>query len=51
MPPNQPTTTEETYRPVRYARRDHEQSDYLVGLLSDGNPGTRWKAAQAPGRA
>ena len=49
MPTNQPAT-EQKFRPIRTARRDHAQIDYLVGLLSDDNPGNRWKAAQALGR-
>jgi HEAT repeat protein len=50
MPTDQPATTEQTFRPTPTARRGHEQIDYLVDLLSDENPGNRWKAAQALGR-
>jgi HEAT repeat protein len=32
-------------------RHSDAQIDYLVDLLSDENPGNRWKAAQALGRA
>ena len=50
MPTNQPATTEQRFRPIRTPRRDDAQIDYLVDLLSDDNPGNRWKAAQALGR-
>ncbi len=49
MSTNQPAT-EQKLRPIRTAGRDHAQIDYLVSLLSDDNPGNRWKAAQALGR-
>ena len=50
MPTDQPAPIEQKLRPIRTAKRDREQIDYLVGLLSDENPGNRWKAAQALGR-
>lgn len=50
MSTNQPATTEQKFRPIHATRRDDAQIDYLVGLLSDDNPGNRWKAAQALGR-
>ena len=50
MPTDQPAMTEQKLRPTRATRRDDSQIDYLVGLLSDDNPGNRWKAAQALGR-
>jgi HEAT repeat protein len=50
MPTNQPAATEQKLRPIHTPRRDEAQTDYLVGLLSDDNPGNRWKAAQALGR-
>ncbi|MEN6341629.1 MAG: hypothetical protein ABFC89_03620 [Methanospirillum sp.] len=50
MPADQPATTEQKPRPIRTARRDNAQIDYLIGLLSDDNPGNRWKAARALGR-
>ena len=46
----QPAPPEPQDPPVSTARRDHAQIDHLVGLLSDDNPGNRWKAAQALGR-
>ena len=49
MPIDQPAS-EQKFRPIRTVRRDNAQIDYLVGLLSDDNPGNRWKAAQALGR-
>jgi hypothetical protein len=45
---NNPTAPE--LRPIRTMTRDRDQTDYLVGLLADENPGNRWKAAQALGR-
>ena len=50
MPTNQPAKTEQKLRPIRAPHRDEAQIDYLLGLLSDDNPGNRWKAAQALGR-
>ncbi len=50
MSTNQPAPPEQKPRPIRTARRDNAQINYLVGLLSDENPGNRWKAAQALGR-
>ena len=50
MSANPPPTAEEKLRPIRMARRNEAQIDYLVGLLADDNPGNRWKAAQALGR-
>ena len=49
MPTNQPQTPEQKPHPIRTERRDNAQIDYLVDLLSDENPGNRWKAAQALG--
>ncbi len=50
MSTNQPASPEQKFRTIRTAHRDNAQIDYLVGLLSDDNPGNRWKAAQALGR-
>ncbi len=50
MSTNRSATTEQESRSIDTANRDHAQLDYLVDLLSDGNPGNRWKAALALGR-
>ena len=50
MPTNETTATGQEVRPSQLPRRDEDQADYLVGLLSDDDPGKRWKAAQALGR-
>lgn len=49
MPIQQPATTERDLRPIRTLRRSDAQIDHPVGLLSDEDPGNRWKAAQALG--
>lgn len=50
MQTNQPAAMERESRPIRGPGRHDAQIDYLVGLLSDDDPGNRWKAAQALGR-
>ena len=50
MHPNQRAATGPELRPEGRLARDDAQVDYLVGLLTDDDPGTRWKAAQALGR-
>ena len=47
--PTDPTAPE--LRPIRTMTGDRARIDYLVGLLADEDPGNRWKAAQALGRA
>lgn len=50
MSTDKPATTAQKGGPVRTAGRDLARIDNLVTLLSDDNPGNRWKAAQALGR-
>ena len=50
MPTNETAGTEQKLRPVHVPRSDEARAGYLVGLLSDDDPGNRWKAAQALGR-
>lgn len=50
MQTNHPAATGPELRPKRRPGSDDAQVDYLVGLLSDDDPGSRWKAAQALGR-
>lgn len=50
MTPEQSATTEQKFRLVHTARGDDAHFDYLLRLLSDEDPGNRWKAAQALGR-
>jgi len=50
MSANPPPTAEEQFLPIRVPRRNDPQIGYLVDLLSDDDPGNRWKAAQALGR-
>jgi HEAT repeat protein len=50
MPSYDHVSEEQKFRPMETARRTEAHTDYLLGLLSDDNPGNRWKAAQALGR-
>ena len=50
MSANPPPTAEERFLPIYVPRRNDPQIGYLVDLLSDDDPGNRWKAAQALGR-
>ncbi len=50
MPTNETAAIAQKLRSIHTPRRNEAQIDYLVGLLSNDDPGNRWKAAQALGR-